>query len=244
MYSRVEIELGFVTGQIRSCCGPLFFTRSLESAAQSVTANASFGLVDTGIKRLLVTCHHVWQTLQEERRTFPGLKMCACLDKGPPVVVHPEQLIDADTNLDLATFDMASLLPGCAGRTFFPLSSKEESDVRRGDRIAFIGYPGRFRSSDRTGIQFGFSMYAVNVSDFNALRLVVNLSRAKEVRYREPEQPDQESPHGGISGSPCFLVRSDQPLQLVAFATEEAMQILRFTRARCLNPDGTLSRHA
>jgi hypothetical protein len=45
---------------------------------------------------------------------------------------------------------------------------------------------------------------------------------------------------GGTSGSPCFLIRKDFPIQLVGFVTKSAMNLLHFVSARCLNPDGTI----
>ena len=46
----VEEMQFLVIPKIRPSSGPLFFTRSLEKAVGNVTANGSFGLVDTGEK--------------------------------------------------------------------------------------------------------------------------------------------------------------------------------------------------
>jgi hypothetical protein len=59
MFTAIE-ELEFVIEpQIRGFCGPLFFARSLESAKGNITANGTYGLIDTGEKKLLFTCQHV-----------------------------------------------------------------------------------------------------------------------------------------------------------------------------------------
>src|SRR6266852_1816998 len=65
--TRNELEF-LIEPQVRQFCGPIFFTLSLKSALGNVTNNGSFGLVDTGSKKLLVTCHHVWKEFQERRR--------------------------------------------------------------------------------------------------------------------------------------------------------------------------------
>lgn len=73
--------------EIRGYRGPLFFTRSLKIAAgENVITNGGFGLVDTGQKKLLVTCHHVWKTFQELHDSDPNVRMCICLDAQSPVV--------------------------------------------------------------------------------------------------------------------------------------------------------------
>ena len=68
--TRRELEF-VVEPQVRQYCGVIYFTRSLERAQGNVTANASFGLVDTGSKKLLVTCHHVWAEFQKARIESP-----------------------------------------------------------------------------------------------------------------------------------------------------------------------------
>jgi hypothetical protein len=140
MFTLIELEVGFVIQpQIRPYCGPLFFARSLRFAAGNITANGSFGLVDTGKRKLIVTCHHVWEDFEIARRRDPETMICACLDKGPPVVLKPELLIDTDRDLDIATFDAESVVEACSGRKFYPINSKPKPLVRAGDRLAFIG---------------------------------------------------------------------------------------------------------
>jgi hypothetical protein len=50
--------------------------------------------------------------------------------------------------------------------------------------------------------------------------------------------------YGGISGAPCFLVREDQQIRLVGFATgyaPNAMNSLSFTYVNFIRPDGTIN---
>ncbi len=65
-----------VEPEVRQYCGPVFFTRSLKVAGGNIVANGSFGLVDTGKKKLLVTCFHVWEEFQKAQRADSDLKMC------------------------------------------------------------------------------------------------------------------------------------------------------------------------
>jgi hypothetical protein len=223
--------------EIRPYCGPLYFSRSLNFAAGNIITNGSFGLVNTGLKKLLVTCYHVWAEFKKLQAEDPNLKIHICLDQGSPVVLQAEP-IDQDARLDIATFDMESLLSACSGRKFYPLEQNPPRPVVSGDRIFLIGYPGVFRSATVESVQFGRTPYALSVSDSSAdgLRFSADISKAI---YEESQLQDK---HGGISGSPCFLIRQGWPAQLVGFTSEDCMSILWFTHARCLNRDGTISR--
>ena len=123
-----------VEPEVRQFCGPLFFTRSLEIAS-GVINNGSFALVDTGSKKLLVTCHHVWDEFQKARDKNPDLKMCVCFDWGPFVVLTIEKPIDEDEKLDIATFDMEPLLAAYGGRKFYPLNHKPPRKVEKGAMV-------------------------------------------------------------------------------------------------------------
>ncbi len=233
--------------QISPFCGPLFFTRSLESAVgDSVIANGSYGLVDTGLKKLLITCHHVWEKFQDEHSKDSKVRLCVCLDRKQPVVFDQQVPIDHDESLDIATFDITPVLAACGGRKFYPLNQNPPPRVAKRNRLVLKGYPGIARSATDEGLKFGTTIYACEVSDVSGLRVVADLSKA-ETKFFEPpvRLPEPEtSPHGGISGSPCFLVRDDRPVRLVGFVTTDCLDILRFTHARCLNPDGSINRMA
>jgi len=94
-----EFELRFIIEpQISPYGGPLFFALSLGSAVGNVVANGSYGLLDTGKKKLLVTCCHVWDDYQNLRKSDSELKMLICLDRKPPVVLNSIVPIDQDAN--------------------------------------------------------------------------------------------------------------------------------------------------
>jgi hypothetical protein len=235
-----ELKL-VIEPQVRPYCGPLFFARSLESAVGNVPATGSFGLLDTGKKKLLVTCRHVWHTFQRARREDANLRILVCLDQNPPVVLGTPP-IDQDEALDLATFDMEPLLAACSGRIFFRLNQISPHRLEEGDKLFFLGYPGCFRSVSEEGLQFGRAAYALNVTGVDGPRFYSDISSAKTLDSQVPKTVAQDDRHRGISGSPCFVVRQNTPVQLVGFTTSLFMGHLWFTHARCLNSDGTINR--
>lgn len=172
--------------------------------------------------------------------------MCVCLDRSKPVVFDEHEPIDRDESLDIATFDITPVLEACGGRKFYPLDRNPAPRVTKGNRLVLLGDQGIFRSATEQGLEFGATTYACEVSDVSGLRVVADLSKARSKYAAQPARiPEpQASPHGGISGSPCFLVRGDQSVRLIGFVTEGGLDSLWFTHARCLNKDGTINRTA
>src|SRR5436309_13690454 len=95
-----EIEF-WIEPQINPYRGPLFIPRSLESpVGDNIITNGGFGLVDTGRKKLLVTCQHVWKQFQDEHSQHSNVRMCGCLDQHCPLHVHQKDPIDQDSKPD------------------------------------------------------------------------------------------------------------------------------------------------
>ncbi len=173
MFSTDE-EIKFVIEpQISPFCGPLCFTRSLKSAVGNVDTNGSFGLVDTGKKKLLATCYHVWDEFEKLHHQCPELKMCIFLDRNPSIgargIVLDFQSIDQDKHFDLVTFDIEPLLSECRNRKFYPLNQNPARRVEKGDQLVFLGYPGVLRSATVESVEFGSMVYAVEVSSVDGL---------------------------------------------------------------------------
>jgi hypothetical protein len=241
-----ETELRFlVEPQVSPYRGPLFFTRSLETVVgEYLVASGGFGLVDTGQRKLLITCHHVWEGFEEERRKNSNVRLCICLDGQPPVVFDQYQPVDQDRTLDIATFDITPVLEFCGGRRFYPLNRNPPPRVAKGDWVVVLGNQGLFRLANEEGLCFGVTTYALKVSDASRSQVVADLSNARMKYKSSPPLATNTnaSPHGGISGSPCFLMRKNKQARLIGFATADWKNSIWFTHIRCLNADGTINR--
>ncbi len=221
--------------QVRRFCGPLFFTTSLHTPSGNVPHNGSFGLVDTGEKKLLVTCHHVWSEFKELRSRNPELKFGFCFEMAKPVTIDMDSLlVDEDKRCDLVTFDMQPLLPICGGLKFYNLNQNRPPKINVEDVLYLIGFPGKGRLDGEDSIGFprqAIGTLATEVGRFRFYSSIGNLGL-------------QTEDFGGISGSPCFLVREDKQIRLVGFTTGYApndMNRLSFTYAKSINPDGTIN---
>jgi hypothetical protein len=219
-------ELAKIEQHVRQFCGPISFIKSLQKAPGNVTNNGSFGLVDTGRKKLLVTCHHVWTGFQEERSRNPDLKICICLDRA--FWFTPDKPVWGDENLDIVTFDIDPHLGGCSQRKFYPWHQDTVPVIEKGDVLFFIGFPGYLRRESGGCVTFGRSPFWMKVHSVDGQHVLCDISRLNV--KTSPEQ------FGGISGCPCYLVREYKSIQLAGFATCIFFeQYLHFTLARRLD---------
>lgn len=227
-----KFDLDYVIDpQARKFCGPLFFTSSLETPVGTIPNNGSFGLIDTGERKLLVTCYHVWEAFKELRSQNPNFKFAVCLDMGNPVSMDVDSLlVDEDKRADIVTFAMEELLPVCGGLEFYNLQRSPAPRVNVGEMLFFIGFPGKGREVVNNQVGFprqpcGVALTEVGTSFFYSD--VTNLNKTAD-------------DFGGISGCPCFAVRENRPLKLVGFATGFALKRLSFTYASRIRPDGRI----
>jgi hypothetical protein len=179
-------ELNFVIEpQINLFCGPLCFTHSLKSAFGNVSANASFGLVNTGKRKLLVTCFHVWEEFERSRTESPNLRMCIFLDRNPSTGTRGFVLdslpIGQDKHLDLAIFDIEPLLSENQKLKCYPLHQSPAPWVEKGDRLVFIGYQGALRTATVDNAEFGSMIYAVEVSSVDGPIFQSDMSQARTI---------------------------------------------------------------
>src|SRR5579871_5600854 len=102
-----------VEPQVRKFCGPLFFSNSNTTPKGTIKSCASFGLVDTGQKKLLVTCWHViygeggFEQIHAEDSTY---RFAMGIGGTYPHSLSYEHLVekqvDQERRCDLVTFDV------------------------------------------------------------------------------------------------------------------------------------------
>jgi hypothetical protein len=198
--------------------------------------------VDTGQKKLLVTCWHVLfgeGGFKEVHSTNPAFRFGISFGGPRPVSLSYEELmerrIDDERRCDLATFDVGDALDLAASSNleFYNLKANRPPKVAVGDVLYFIGFPSKDRIENEVSVghisqPFGVQVARVNESNFMAS--VINLKLDK-------------SDYGGISGAPCFVVHEGRPIRLVGFTTgygDAVLNMLQFTYARYIGEDGLI----
>ncbi len=248
MWNPVEKGLSLVVSpQISPFRGPLYFARPQEPAAgATIIDQGGFGLVSMGNKKLLVTCNHVWKGFLEAKSKDPSLRLHLCfnLEQKHPFLFDVRNPLDQDAALDIVVFDMEPVLALCAGLKFYPLDQNPPPRLKRGNWIIVLGNQGVNRSANAGTLELGLTIYALPVADVSQTgqRFYVGMSDVKITSRQAPARPPQNNSHGGISGSPCFLLSPAPLCKLVGFVTEFGFDSLSFTHASCLNIDGTIKK--
>ena len=129
-----------VEPQVRRFCGPLFFVSSQSTPTGTINGSASFGLVDTGEKKLLVTCWHVVYGeggLKEVHSINPDFRLGIGFGGRTPVSLSYKHLmekkVDDERRCDLVTFDVGDALDLVAASNleFYNLKTNQPPNQRR-----------------------------------------------------------------------------------------------------------------
>ncbi len=203
----------------------------------NIFANGSFGLIDTGKMKLLITCHHVWNEFKKLRAEKPELMFGLCIDIFNPIMIpDPDSLfVDECRRCDLATFDMGTILDAFTpqGLQFFNVHANRPPKLNNGENLYMIGFPGKGREDNQSSVGFVRQPIAVTATQVGVSKFFADVSKFR-LRARD---------FGGISGCPCFVIWENRPIRLVGFATgfgEDNLGLLQFTYARYIQPNGVI----
>jgi hypothetical protein len=228
--------------QVRKFCGPLFFVSSQTTPKGTINGSASFGLVDTGQKKLLVTCWHVLfgeGGLKEVYSENPEFRFAVGFGGTKPVSLGyndlMEKKVDEERRCDLVTFDVGDALDLVAASNleFYNLKANRPPKLNAGDILFFIGFPAKGRIENDTSVghvRQPFGLRVAQVNEFNFMASVTNLKL-------------DSTDYGGISGTPCFVVEDGKPIRLVGFATgygDKVLNMLQFTYTRFIGEEGII----
>lgn len=221
-------------------CGALFFISSPNPPIE-LLRNATYGLVDTGEKKLLLTCYHVWDLLQELRQIHREAEIAINLAPGLSPVISEAPVIDSDRDLDIAVIDPKLQAGELGDRAFFKMTNWPQSPIQRGEAIAFLGYPEAGRVKYERHAQFRSTFFGLHVSAVND-RSILLLNDDNDRRlvglHNEPLEPALAS---GLSGSPAYRL-GNKGLELVGivrggFSTDG---LITMTQISFLNRNGKL----
>jgi hypothetical protein len=230
--------------EILKHCGPLIFITSLTPPVETLR-NGTYGLVDTGEKKVMVTCYHVWDYLHEVRRIHPKAEIAMNLAPGQSFAISDAEVIDADRDLDIVVVDPKLRDDGFFQKEFFRVQNQPTAPIRAGEFIAFAGYPeAEFVCSENCGTFHStfFGLQVTSVSDRSILLLNDQNDRNLVGLYNEPLSPIKTS---GVSGSPAYRLGAGG-LNLVGLVKGGSSTdgLFHLTKICCLNPDGKIQKNS
>ena len=205
-----------ITEELLGYCGPIFIAPAINSYPGQMIGNGTYALVDTGQKRLLVTCCHVWDEYLQQHDANGETILAVTLGEGDSIVAFkdPErQLIAADRDLDLAVFEFEP--EGIRVRhrkDWFKISHWPIPKVEKGECIVTMGFPGASRRTAGTECRFGCVAIPVVITDVT--------DRSIAIFYVDENQEvlnDMQNSLGGVSGSPAYRLSDDGDLKIVGF---------------------------
>ena len=239
-------------------CGPIFITPGLMTYPDQMIDNGTYPLINTGQRRLLVTCHHVWQAYLDCRKINPDAALGINLGNGTASVAFalPErQLIDADADLDLAVFNFESSQIRVNNiqinhkKDWFLIQNWPISKASDGEHVALMGFPGKRIKKEGILCTFRTQVLPLKITHVGGKQIYI-LNEGQNVEVFN----DIKGWLGGLSGSPAYTLGKRGAL-LVGFVKSAFKQTeasagadsvfagsLSLTHACFLQPDGTLAR--
>jgi hypothetical protein len=230
---RVEAFAQALAKEMLTFCGPIFITPGLLTYPEQMIDNGTYSLIDTGRRRLLVTCHHVWQAYCDCRAENPDAVLGLNLGEGDRNIAFafPErQLIDADPDLDLAVFDFEPSQIQVKGvqvnhqKDWFPIRKWPIPKASDGDCVVLMGFPGKRIKKARQLCIFTTQIIPLKISGVGHKGILI-LNEPKNVEVFA----DIKNRLGGLSGSPAYTL-SKNGASLVGFVKAG------YKRADCASP--------
>jgi len=230
-----------------SHCAPIFIMPSSAPFFKNVQNNGTAALIDTGSRKLLVTCEHVLSEFLNFRAGNSEAVLVAVFRNGCGLQILLDSLIDHDEKLDLAVFDASFPKQTLDYKGFYRIHRFPVADPRPRQPISFVGFPGEARRSPTPGIlgNFGYASFGLTVSDVSDSLIILANTDPRILRDGAGNVVPPINV-GGMSGAPAYTRTSSGGFNLVGFvrAGNNSNTDIRLSKASFLREDGSLFRPA
>lgn len=182
---------------VRDMCASFWWHGHDEQGEYRILQNGTVCFVDTGVELIAVTAAHVLNGYIADKLANPDI-VCQLGN----ITYDPENhLIDVDTNLDLATFKVSSVVVAGAGCSPSKPSSWPPVSVTVGDVLLCAGYPGAIRKEHESIAELPFQwILASAIASNENIALCLELDGCY-VPLTKALLSNQEL--GGMSGGRC-----------------------------------------
>jgi len=233
-------NIKWLTDELLRYCGPIFVAPSLDSYPADMTAG-TYALIDTGEKRLLITCCHVWDEYvrrhDEDKRTVLGVNLG---DQDCIAFMNPlahQLAVDRDLDLVVLEFGPDSIaVPH--NKSWFRISDWPIPRSEKGEHIVTLGFAKARRTTDGINVTFGCAALPFAITDTSDRSIVVFCDERNEQVLN-----DVKNCLAGISGSPAYRVTEMGELHLVGFAKSGSLEDNASERTYQASPESPLRAH-
>lgn len=252
-----EIWIEQLDRELFRYCGPIFVAPALNSYPEQMLGNGTYALIDTGQRRLLVTCCHVWDEYEKQHETNSEAILAISLGDGDSNIAfkNPKNhLISLDRDSDLVVLEFEpEEIKVSHEKSWFKISNWPIPRIKKGNHIVTLGFPGAWRRAAGVECVFRRVVIPFAVTDVGNYSIAA-FSDGKNDQVLN----DMKNCLGGFSGSPAYHFNENRELRLVGFVksgveSEDApnkkyqtspdspLPAVFFTHASFLQPDGSLS---
>jgi hypothetical protein len=219
----------------------LWWSRASLPIGSAVLHNGTLCAINTGEKTICVTAGHVYSKYLEHKREFADIEC----QVGSVRVNLEDYLIDHNTSLDLATFEISPILLASSrvsvhGAPKWPPTQLQESEI-----VILGGYPGMLRIEQSGKLGTPFVSFIARVAQASTDHSAIQLN------LEDSYWPDgsgglaPQSELGGMSGGPLFRYRSEnlEYLELAGFIYEASASygIVFARHASCIDGAGRIA---
>ena len=226
-------------------CAPIFFLPYPGAMPGSITNNGTVALLNTGRRKLLVTCHHVWSGFEEYRKEHPSARLGTVFADGfgQPVFVDELAMLDWDEGLDILIFEAAPHRWPMGGKEFFRIHHWPIPKAQKGEIVAFLGFAGEGRNTAGNIGQFSYTFFGLSITDSSYGRAVLAKDSSPRHLYHDDGTPRTPMRMGGLSGSPAYVRDRTGAFSLTGFVSmgNTSADDIFLTHAAFINPDGSLN---
>ena len=226
----------------------LFFAKD-QRDPNSVFDNGTVFFLNTGTKKILVTCGHVIQGFLDKKSEVPDIYLGLTGASGfPPIDISDFTLIDLDTKqYDLATFEIPDKLVADLKKEFFMVTNWPPIKPNVGDSIFLLGFPGIHRHTSSRGLELPILYYDEIVSSVSSRHFVLSNENGCRIKHKFKEDLPDFGSLGGISGAGAFRLDPEK-IDCFSFAgiayeaSDGENSVLFVHHGELLNSDGRILR--
>jgi hypothetical protein len=228
----------------KSATVPLWWWRNSMPVGHSILHNGTLTAFDTGAKTICVTAGHVFAQYLSDSQKYDDVE-CQI---GNVRIRLDEWLIQHNSNMDLATFEISPILVAGSGIRVQAAQTWPPSSLREKEIVVLGGYPGRYRNERMRAVDSSF------VSIFAPVAQSSEEHSAFQLNLADSYWPDgsggipERSELGGMSGGPIFRHHSGpiEFLELAGFIYEASSEyeLLRGRHASSITAFGEIARGA